>query len=374
MKETLSVLYAARASGVPAVIWGPPGTGKTALITALGEHENLIVKIILGSIMDPTDLSGLPAIETRTDKNGDKYQITRNTIADWADDLIQAGRGILFLDELNNATPTMQSAFLSLLQGRKVGQYTLPKDVWIIAASNEEKDAADGYTLAPPMANRLIHLNWAPKDSDWFSGMSENWGDTDVPGRVAEWRLNIVAFLRSYSHLLQNQPVDEDKAGKAWPSRRSWDNAAQVLGSGTMNDNAQLMLLKGLVGEEAAMQYFKWQAEENLPSNEQVLSNPDAIDWRKIKADVAFTILGRTLYLVDETNVNETLYVHIVALRNGRQDMVTNLSTELIESLKKKVLLPVAYAGKLKEYIAELAKFTKTAGLGASGNNEGVGQ
>lgn len=365
MQDILSVLDAGRRAGVPAVLWGPPGTGKTKLINALAEREGLVVKILLGSIMDPTDLSGLPAIETRIAPDGTPYQITRNTVADWADDLIKLGRGVLFLDELNNAVPTMQSAFLSLLQGRQVGQYVLPKDIWIIAASNEEKDAADGYTLAPPMANRLIHIDWNPSAKDWFEGMSENWGE-DTSLAIRESRLDIVSYLRDFPNLLQVQPTDDEKAGKAWPSRRSWDNAAVTLGEGNLNDNSRLMLVKGLVGETAALQYFKWKAEKNLPSNNQVLSNPEAIDWRKMKADIAYTILGRTPYLVDETNIVESLHVHIVAMRNGRQDMVSNISAQMINVIKTKGLMPVASAGNLKEYLSTLAEFTKTAGLGAA--------
>jgi hypothetical protein len=366
MQEVLEVLNSARLASVPTILWGPPGTGKTSLIEALGERYGLVVKILLGSIMDPTDLSGLPAIQNRVDEDGIPYQVTKNTVPDWADDLIKAGGGILLLDELNNSTPTMQSAFLSLLQGHKVGQYVLPKDVWIIAASNEEKDAADGYTFAPPMGNRLLHIDWKPESKDWLIGMQEQWGNQEeVPG-IAEWRFSFVRFLRNYGDLIQQQPKDEEKAGKAWPSRRSWDNAAKTLGSRNMSDNAQLLALKGLVGEAAATQYFKWVGENLLPTPEQVLSNPEAINWRALKGDAAYTIIERMKFLVDEKNLNDTLNVHIVALNNGRKDIVLSCATDLMEIVKKKGLMSQARAegSKLTEYVKLIAQFSGKSGLG----------
>lgn len=346
-KNVLATLNAARIAGIACVLWGSPGTGKTELVKELGrrgvEDKNapggrreLPVKILLGSIMDPTDLAGLPAIQERVDAQGRRYQVTENTRPDWADDLISNGEGILFLDELNNATPTMQSAELSLLQGRQVGQSVLPDNVWILAASNEPEDAADGHDLTPPMANRLLHIKWAPPASDWIDGMFANWGETDANKRhVHEIRIRIASFLRDHIALIQDQPDNDAAAGKAWASRRSWDNAAKGLAEVEDNNvGVRNLILKGLVGDHAATQFFMWEKTLALPSNEAILSDPESINWKEMKVDAVYTIVKRLTAFVNEENVDDALKAMLV-IRETNRDIIVTEFLNFLKAVKK---------------------------------------
>lgn len=359
-RGVLSALMAAKKAGIPVLLWGSPGTGKTALIYALGEQSNLEVKLLLGSTMDPTDLAGLPALKEIADSEGSfRYNVTENTVPNWADDLIQAGKGILFADELNNSTPSMQSGLLSLLQGRNVGQHKLPDDVWILAASNEPEDAADGYELAPPLANRLLHIQWRPPVDDWFDGMLANWGEENVSPELAMERAKIVAFLKNYPNLVQDQPKSDADAGKAWASRRSWDNAAKVLSETPNNDSIRNMVLEGLVGESAAQQYFKWERALSLPSHEEVMSNPEALDWKGMRADVALTILNRVVAFVDKNNVEKSVAVFLAAKAGNKGDIASSLMVSFLHR-SQEVGASIPALGPL---IKDMGKLVAEAGV-----------
>ena len=65
---------------------------------------------------------------------------------------------ILFLDEMNSAAPAVQAAAYQLILNRKVGQYTLPDNVLIVAAGNREADKGVTYRMPAPLANRFVHL------------------------------------------------------------------------------------------------------------------------------------------------------------------------------------------------------------------------
>lgn len=370
-KHVLETLEAARLAGIPCVLWGSPGTGKTELVKALGKRgvkdptapggtRELMVKILLGSIMDPTDLSGLPAIRERQDRENDtQYLVTENTRPDWADDLMKAGEGILFLDELNNATPTMQSAELSLLQGRQVGQYVLPKDVWILAASNEPEDAADGHDLTPPMANRLLHIQWRPPTEDWLKGMRANWGDetTEDTMGIHEMRVRIAAFLSDHPTLLQNQPSSDAESGKAWPSRRSWDNAAKALGY-VKSQEVRSLILGGLVGESVSAQFFTWEKALALPTNDEVLRKSETMDWRSMKTDAVYTIVTRITAFVNRDNAIQSAE----ALKNISKfyaDIVSPLFSDFIKAAVSLGITPTQLAPTIKA----IAPYVKTAGL-----------
>ena len=47
----------------PAFIWGPPGIGKSSIVHAIAAERGLPVIDLRASLLDPTDLRGIPAIE-----------------------------------------------------------------------------------------------------------------------------------------------------------------------------------------------------------------------------------------------------------------------------------------------------------------------
>ena len=95
MSNIVAALALALQAGVPVLAWGPPGVGKTAVITALADSLSLPLEVVLASIREPADFSGLPVI--RDDG-------VRMEAPSWARRLAEAGR-ILFLDEISTAPP-----------------------------------------------------------------------------------------------------------------------------------------------------------------------------------------------------------------------------------------------------------------------------
>lgn len=83
----------------PVMLWGPPGVGKSQIIMQIGQQNDLPVIDIRLSQMEPSDLRGIPF------KNNDKVE--------WAvpsmlpDEHQHGAAGILFLDEINSAAPSV---------------------------------------------------------------------------------------------------------------------------------------------------------------------------------------------------------------------------------------------------------------------------
>ena len=48
----------------PAFIWGPPGIGKSSIVHSIGREHGVPVVDLRASLLDPTDLRGIPAIES----------------------------------------------------------------------------------------------------------------------------------------------------------------------------------------------------------------------------------------------------------------------------------------------------------------------
>jgi hypothetical protein len=202
----------------------------------------------------------------------------------WATRLRDAGRGILFLDELSTAPPAVQAALLRVVLERTVGDLTLPDEVAIVAAANPPEQAADGWDLSAPLANRLCHLSWETSPRAVAEGLAGGFDPPPVPflpdGWEAEERLSrglVAAFLHARPPLAVAPPTDASAAGKGWPSPRTWEMTARLMaaaGAGGASEQARAELIRGAVGDGAAVEFLAWLVEMDLPDPEAVLANP----------------------------------------------------------------------------------------------------
>ncbi|UBU16459.1 AAA family ATPase [Nonomuraea gerenzanensis] len=219
----MDALSVAVAANLPVLLWGAPGTGKTSAVLALGERLGLPVEVVVGSIREPSDFAGLPML-----REGKTWFAPPR----WAERLAAAGRGILFLDELTTAPPAVQAAMLRVVLERVVGDLALPAQVRIVAAANPPEQAADGWELSAPLANRLVHLDWRVSAESvaegfigGFSAPAGGFGEVDgaCTGRA---RALVGAFLRVRPELVLVVP---EGGGRGWPSPRTWELAATAL-------------------------------------------------------------------------------------------------------------------------------------------------
>ncbi len=95
----------------PVFLWGPPGIGKSELVAELTEEMGgYMIDLRLGQ-MEPTDIRGIP------------YYNKDKGVMDWAPPVELPDEAtasqypivVLFLDELNSAAPSVQSAAYQLI-------------------------------------------------------------------------------------------------------------------------------------------------------------------------------------------------------------------------------------------------------------------
>ncbi|MFN4033681.1 MAG: ATP-binding protein, partial [Fimbriimonadales bacterium] len=94
--------------GIPALVWGAPGTGKSTFVESLAREDYPVVTVI-ASLHDPTDFNGLPVLHDGR---------VRFAPPEWAFIFETPKQGVLFLDELTTAPPTVQAALLRLVLER----------------------------------------------------------------------------------------------------------------------------------------------------------------------------------------------------------------------------------------------------------------
>ncbi len=251
LKESLSKLIDVK---LPTFIWGSPGIGKSSIVKQIAQEKNLEFIDLRLSLLDPTDLKGIPFFDSN------------NNEALWAQPNFlpkePASQGILFLDEINTAPPSVQAAAYQLVLDRKVGDYELPKGWAIVAAGNSESDRGVVYRMPPPLANRFIHLEMEVSFEDWKSWAYQK---SIEPA--------IIAFLNFDSSKLFN--FDPSSNEKSFATPRSWEYVDRVLKS-NIPKASELEVLSGAIGKETAVGFIGFKkVMHRLPNIEDILEGKE---------------------------------------------------------------------------------------------------
>jgi MoxR-like ATPase len=293
--------------GAPALIWGGPGIGKSGRVYQATESCALTLGTVYLSTHQPEDISGVFM------PDGKGGVMTICTLPQ-VNALIDAGKGVLLLDELTCARPAMQGAGLAVIYERYIAGKRLPGRIRILGAANPPEDAAGGWNLAPPMANRFLHFNvGCPSVDEWVSwlltGESQEvipiaHGEEQVTARwadvYAKLRGSAAGFMRKYQtvgagkaerptlyHLPAEGHLDR---GRAWASPRSWEMGLRCLATAAClgEQDLGLELLSAAVGPGLAAAWAEWTAYANLPDPKDVLENGWTPDKRRL--DIAMAV------------------------------------------------------------------------------------
>ena len=240
----------------PVFLWGPPGVGKSEVIAEItNELGGFMIDLRL-SQMEPTDMRGIPFF------NKD------NGLMDWAPPIdlpseelaAQYPIVVLLLDEMNSAAPAVQAAAYQLILNRRIGKYSLPKNVVMVAAGNRDSDKGVTYRMPSPLANRFVHLEVRPDFESWQNWAVKNKIHPDVVGYLSFAKSDMFDF-------------DPRSNSRSFATPRSWTFASEFCNDGSMPDSELTDLIAGCVGEGTAVKFMAHRKHAaNLPKPEDILA------------------------------------------------------------------------------------------------------
>jgi hypothetical protein len=239
----------------PLFLWGPPGIGKSELVEGIAnELGGLMIDLRLGQ-MEPTDIRGIPFYNKDIGK------------MDWAPPVELPDEAtasqypivVLFLDELNSAAPSVQSAAYQLILNRRIGKYRLPDNVVMVAAGNRESDKGVTYRMPTPLANRFIHQEMKVDFASWQEWAVNNRIHKDVVGYLSFAKQDLYDF-------------DAKSASRAFATPRSWTFVSQLLDDAS-DDDTTMNLIAGTVGEGLAVKFMAHKkVAGRMPNPADILS------------------------------------------------------------------------------------------------------
>jgi ATPase family associated with various cellular activities (AAA) len=297
----------------PLFLWGPPGIGKSELVEGITkELGGLMIDLRLGQ-MEPTDIRGIPFYNKDIGK------------MDWAEPVELPDEAtasqypvvVLFLDELNSAAPSVQSAAYQLILNRRIGKYKLPNNVVMVAAGNRESDKGVTYRMPTPLANRFIHQEMKVDFASWQEWAVNNNINKDVVGYLSFAKQDLYDF-------------DAKSASRAFATPRSWTFVSQLLDEEEDNDTVT-NLIAGTVGEGLAVKFMAHRKVASKMPNPSDILNGKVKDLNVKEVSAMYSLVISMCYELKgavETKVEDKKFHEMSDNFFGY--MMKNFETELV--------------------------------------------
>lgn len=325
--EKVLLIDTVHAAGGTPFIYGPPGEGKTSIVSRLAERDtvtyNGVEQPVAGFIsiglpaMEPGDLQGMPYIDPKSakitayDKAGRPvidpttgephteevtFNATNFTIPTWAVQATMAeGVFYVIVDEATR-TPdnSMPDTLLEIINNNLLPNgHKLPPTVKFILMGNTADDDPTVNRFVPAMTSRLLHTQFVAPFGDWSENMPTNWGRPEtLSERQMELRTLVVTYLRD--HTAHFRSLAEDDKERGWANPRTWTRLADTLASLPQefrgDDRIVQNICNGIVGNNVGGEFALWLKNIKVPSAEEVIANPRVLD--NVTPDVAWAALS----------------------------------------------------------------------------------
>ncbi len=277
----------------PVMLWGPPGVGKSQIISQVASRHDVPLIDIRLSQMEPSDLRGIPFRE--------KDRVEWAVPSMLPDARRHGEKGILFLDEITSAPPSVSAAAYQLILDRKLGDYEVPEGWAIFAAGNRQGDRGVTYTMPAPLANRFSHFDFEVNVDDWVAWAYKN----DIDDRV-------IAFVRFRPELLFE--FDPAHNPVAFPSPRSWEFAHRAVQKFENQHDIRLGALQACVGPAAGIELNAFITNlDQLPDIAAILRGEkvDAPKEIDLQYAVAASLVGHAIRVREQDDA-QTVHGHIL--------------------------------------------------------------
>ena len=240
-KTFISLAPAVSKAGLPVILRGRHGVGKSQVVYQIAKNMELPVVERRASQMTEGDLVGLPSID------GDR---TSFNPPDWFKVACEEPV-VLFLDEVDRAVQEVRQGIFELTDSRKLNGHHLHPETVVFAAVNggEHCEQYQVNEMDPAELDRYSVWDIEPTVEDWLS-----WAKENVDQLVWDF------INQNRDHLEHSGDYEPNKV---YPSRRSWDRLNKVLEGADLLESPgpELFALSvSFVGFEAAVAFNDFAA------------------------------------------------------------------------------------------------------------------
>jgi DNA polymerase III delta prime subunit len=232
----------AAAAGLPVLLLGSPGIGKTTVGYILAQELSLPYVEVRPAEFEAVDFRGIPTVENgRTRWNVPNF---------WPESAC-----LLNVDEITQAPMELTSPLLKLFLGGAIGDYKLPEGTVLMATGNLVSDRAGCSRLSSALRERCIVITIEPDFAEW-RGWYQEQSFADA---------GLLAFLESNPAMFSKWDAKQDFNQ---PTPRNWARLSRLLPYEPEQET-----VAGIIGPDAAASFCRWRrANVQLPSIDAILA------------------------------------------------------------------------------------------------------
>jgi len=251
-KQFKDVLLKTVQAGLPVLVKGAPGIGKSDIIMQVAKELKMDIIISHPVVSDPTDFKGLPGIVEGKAEFLPFGDLRR---------LIEAKKPtIAFLDDLGQAPAVVQAAAMQLILARRVNGHKVSDKVVFIAATNRRQDRAGVTGILEPVKSRFATIVELTADA-------EDWIDWAMKNKMPA---ELIGFIHFRPALLNTEEATADIVNHPCP--RTIAHCGKLIQAGLKS----VEVLAGAVGEGCAAELVGFlRVFESLPNIAAILLDPE---------------------------------------------------------------------------------------------------
>lgn len=220
----------------PVMLWGPPGVGKTAMMTQLATELGALLCDFRAALYDSVDARGFPLVS----QEGMTVWAKPSTLPFKGNPLFSSDRTIiLFLDEINTCSRPMFTVCMQLVNERRVGEHELMDNVVIVGAGNREGDRGTANPMPTTMSNRFTHAE-VGHDVDGWCAHQQARGIAPVAIAFHQFRKPLISTF------------DPSKPDKTFATERTWEWFWDYYADDKMSEATKQTACAGVVGDGPA--------------------------------------------------------------------------------------------------------------------------
>jgi hypothetical protein len=267
---------------------GPHGIGKSAVPAEVAKRTGKRLLDIRLSLFTEGDLIGIPDHE-RIKTTG----VTSFAPPDWLHTACTEAC-VLFLDEINRATPGVQNSAFQLVLDREVKGWRLHPETLVFAAINDSPEY-NVNEMDPALLDRFVTYDLVPTHKDWLVWATAE-GLDDL----------VVDFIRQHPEHLR--PTKSVEPGSITPTQRSWARLARTLVTAGMPPSqfggaekeglpaGFYAIAMGYVGAPTAIAFVNF-----IKEYDSVISAEDIVDrWKTVEKKIAKLPAERILAIIEK--------------------------------------------------------------------------
>lgn len=329
------------------LVVGAPGVGKTNIVEQACFRCNTDLEIFHPVISDPTDLKGMPALVPA--KEGASMDFLAKFVPfDSLKRLLDADKPLVaFADDLGQAPPLVQAAWMQLTLARKLDDKQVSDYVIFLSASNRKEDKAGVQGILEPLKSRFVSIVELIVNSDKWLDWARNpkailmKSNISVTEEMQEQFFKDIKKIHPYirafikwlpKHLWNFQPTS-DMTNTASP--RTIEHASRIL---FMNPpgNVRMNLMAGAAGSAFATEFEGFlKVIRSLPKLSYIVQKPDKAPIPN-DASAQYAIVEALLDNVNK-KVVEPFFLYVTRLPKEFQSwfyhQVKDASPELIKNV-----------------------------------------